>query len=483
MFSQLKLRNRILLGYAVPLLLSIVVAVLVFINAKQVEQRIADTENTQVVLHKIRDTEAMTIEVQRVARSYFLTQSPEYFADLDKIEKSFEVAIVDLKKVAPTPIQRDMINRLAEAEKKVANYARMMMALEKDGRHSQVVENLKTGESNRLNVAYIRLVEEFQQMERTALEARAEEQANALNFMIRMVWLGTLLSALLAVGMGGWIASRITESMRIAINTISASSSQIAATVDQHERTVSQQAAAITETTTTIEELNVTSRQSAEQAEAAANTARQSQTMTEEGARLVAKACDGIDTMQVKVNAVAEQILMLSEQAAQIGNIANLVSELASETNMLALNAAVEAARAGEHGKGFAVVAAEVRKLADQSKKSAERSNALVQEIQKATNSAVMVTEEGSKTAQEVAAVSRQAGEVFTSVTALSGRVYEMSQQIMLNGKQQSAGLGQLTEAMHSLVVGAEQLSSGTGQTRSGVKSLNEVAQSIKTMV
>jgi methyl-accepting chemotaxis protein len=87
--------------------------------------------------------------------------------------------------------------------------------------------------------------------------------------------------------------------------------------------------------------------------------------------------------LEKSMSNIANQILGLSEQAAQIGSISRLLSELAGETNMLALNAAVEAARAGEHGKGFSVVAAEIRKLADQSKLSAEKSNQIVADIQR----------------------------------------------------------------------------------------------------
>lgn len=87
----------------------------------------------------------------------------------------------------------------------------------------------------------------------------------------------------------------------------------------------------------------------------------------------------------------------LSEQANQIGSISQFVSDLANQTNMLALNSAVEAVRAGENGKGFSVVANEIRRLADQSQRSAEKIYVLVSEIQSAINSTVMVTEEGTK--------------------------------------------------------------------------------------
>ena len=92
-----------------------------------------------------------------------------------------------------------------------------------------------------------------------------------------------------------------------------------------------------------------------------------------------------IDTLKIRVSGIAEQILRLSEKNSQISNIIGLVSELANETNMLALNAAVEAARAGENGKGFEVVAVEIRKLADESKKSALKIQEIISEIKKAT--------------------------------------------------------------------------------------------------
>jgi methyl-accepting chemotaxis protein len=60
-----------------------------------------------------------------------------------------------------------------------------------------------------------------------------------------------------------------------------------------------------------------------------------------------------------QVTAIANQIIRLSEQTAQISTVSDLVADLANQTNMLALNAGVEAARAGEQGKGFAVVAGE----------------------------------------------------------------------------------------------------------------------------
>jgi methyl-accepting chemotaxis protein len=246
---------------------------------------------------------------------------------------------------------------------------------------------------------------------------------------------------------------------------------------------VVQQAAAVNETTSTVEELGASSRQSADQAQSMDEAAKHSLEVTHEGIALANQVTASVTDMKLKVGSVTEQILLLSEQAGQIGGIAKVVGELAGETNMLALNAAVEAARAGEHGRGFAVVAAEVRKLADQSKKSAERANALVAEIQKATNSAVMVTEEGSATAEQVAAIIAKTIVAFGSISTTANSVAVGAQQVLLNSRQQAAALGQVIEAMKSLAAGSAQMAAGTAQTKIGVQKLNGIALDLKAMV
>ncbi|MGB3206553.1 MAG: methyl-accepting chemotaxis protein, partial [Crinalium sp.] len=205
---------------------------------------------------------------------------------------------------------------------------------------------------------------------------------------------GIFLSRTIAKPLGAKIAN--------IVNTIVSSSSEIAATVDQQERTASQQAVSVSQTSTTMDELGASSRISSEQAESAANGAREVLTLVDGSNHTDHASVYKGSSLREKVTQIAEQILRLSEQTHQIGSISTLVSELANQTNMLALNAAVEAVRAGEHGKGFAVVASEIRKLADQSKKSAERINGLVMDIQNATNSTVMVADEGRKTVENV---------------------------------------------------------------------------------
>jgi methyl-accepting chemotaxis protein len=137
------------------------------------------------------------------------------------------------------------------------------------------------------------------------------------------------------------------------------------------------------------------------------------------------------------------------------------VSELANQTNLLALNAAVETARAGEHGKGFAVVAAEIRKLADQSKKSADRINALVLDIQNATNATVMATEEGTKTLEAGTHQTHRTTDAFDHLAASITTVFESAQQTLLSVQQQVAAVGQVVEAMTEIQREATETATG----------------------
>ncbi len=187
--------------------------------------------------------------------------------------------------------------------------------------------------------------------------------------------------------------------------------------------------------------------------------------------------------MQEKVEKIAEEIFLLSEHTSQIENITRLVSDLANQTNLLALNAAIEAVRAGEHGKGFAVVAGEIRKLADQSKSSAEKINVLLLDIQKTTKSTVLVTQDGTKTVQLVKMHAQGAIDSFAKVRKAVDSAYQSATQIMENVQQQAKAVKPVIEAMSELNEGAKETAQGIHETKEGVQTLKKIADNLQAMV
>ncbi len=112
-----------------------------------------------------------------------------------------------------------------------------------------------------------------------------------------------------------------------------------------------------------------------------------------DGARLVKETAEEIDLIAQTVNQSSTQIQALLQRSQEIGGIANVIKEIADQTNLLALNAAIEAARAGEQGRGFAVVADEVRKLAERTSSATTEIARMIEAIQTETRTAVEAME------------------------------------------------------------------------------------------
>ncbi|MBF2071751.1 methyl-accepting chemotaxis protein [Fischerella thermalis] len=305
----------------------------------------------------------------------------------------------------------------------------------------------------------------------------------AVNSFKLVAFLIIILSLAVVLPLGFIRARQIVNLIKQLVNIISASIQQTFSGLDQQARIAGQQAASVHETTTTMDELEASCRQSTQQAKAATTAAQQALTLAEGGSQAVKETLEGMFILEKKVSAIAAQIVHLSEQANQIASISQIVSDLANQTNMLALNSSVEAVRAGEYGKGFAVVANEIRRLSDQSQKSAEKINVLVSRIQKAINSTVMVTEEGTKTVKTGLENAQKTDQAFAGVADAINYMVVNNQQISLNLKQQLDAIQQVVQAMDIINKGAQETAAGINQTKLGTEQLSDVALTLKRMV
>lgn len=359
----------------------------------------------------------------------------------------------------------------------------MIIRLVDEGKTQEALEVFKTGKSVRIGRDGDLLAANFANLDlQDRDDLRDQITANIENAKT-IVLVGSLSAIFILVLFGLLISIFLSKDIFINSSQVSASATSIATTLAQHEKAVTQQGSSVSQTTSTVEELVSSARLSSEQAEAAAKAAKSAQETTLLGLELVSRSQADMLQLEEKMSAIAKQILNLSDQAGQIGNISKLVGELAGETNMLALNAAVEAARAGEHGRGFAVVASEIRKLADQSKQSSEKSGQIVSDIQKATNAMVMTAEEGSKTTLLVSDSVIKAAKAFEVLRLISEGVFQNAQQVLFNSKQQAAALVQINEAMQNINNGSREMVLGTSQARAGVDALTKVANRLRSIV
>ena len=192
---------------------------------------------------------------------------------------------------------------------------------------------------------------------------------------------------------------------------------------------------------------------------------------------------ESMSEIKARVESIAENILALSGQTQQIGEITATVNDIASQSNLLALNASVEAARAGEHGKGFAVVAVEVRNLAEQSKQATAQVKAILNEIQRATNAAVMATEEGTKGVDYGVQLTNQAGLTIEHMAESIGEGAAAAQQIVASSHQQATGMEQIALAMQSINQATLQNLAATNQTEKAARELSGLAHQLEGLV
>lgn len=310
-----------------------------------------------------------------------------------------------------------------------------------------------------------------------------DETAQASAWRLILIEAGILALELGFLALVLFATYKINSILRGSTSTLAGASNQIATAMQEQERTISQQASSVNQTTTTMEELGASSRQSADQAESCASGSRQALELADEGNRAVEQALEGMVILKEQVSSIAEQIMNLSEQTSQISLVSELVGNIASQTNMLALNASVEAARAGEQGKGFSVVAGEIRKLADQSKKSSEKISTLVRDIQVYLNSTVMVTDEGTKKADLGIKLAQETAETFSSVATAINNAFLNSQQIAMTAKQQAIAVQEVMTAINEIDLGAKETVAAIKQVKVSTEQLDREAQKLKAAV
>jgi methyl-accepting chemotaxis protein len=274
-----------------------------------------------------------------------------------------------------------------------------------------------------------------------------------------------------------------TLSILEGINVLAAASGEILISTAQIASGAAETATAINETTVTVEEVKQTTHLSTQKSRNVAESAQRSLAVSQQGRKAVEEAVQGMSRIREQMETVAESIVSLSEQSQAIGEIIATVNDLAEQSNLLAVNAAIEAAKAGEHGKGFAVVAQEVRSLADQSKRATAQVRTILNDIQKATNAAVMATEQGSKSVEAGEKQSAEAGEAIRVLSDSMTESVNASAQIAASSQQQMVGMDQVAQAMENIKEASTMSVSSSHQAEQSAQNLHELGQTLKLLV
>ncbi|WP_110927131.1 methyl-accepting chemotaxis protein [Bacillus massiliglaciei] len=227
----------------------------------------------------------------------------------------------------------------------------------------------------------------------------------------------------------------------------------------------------------------------ASKVETVSQVAKEVMQQANEGEKLVTQVGASMNYIHKSVDEADSKINLLANDAVEIGKITSLINEIADQTNLLALNAAIESARAGEHGRGFAVVAEEVRKLAEQSGRSADQIRELIQRIQGTSSETVLTMKEVKENVVTGSEISMTSSKQFSSISGTISSVTNQIEHIGMITEQLSMGVGAVTEKMKqvSLLSGnntetANQIAASTQEQLAAMEEIQSAAYSLTTI-
>jgi methyl-accepting chemotaxis protein len=277
--------------------------------------------------------------------------------------------------------------------------------------------------------------------------------------------------------------SNLVKSIHSTAGELNNSASKVAQSARQVSDAAAHQSDATSSMAAGIEEMTVAVNHIADSAR---QTESESQHATElgiEGEERAAGAVGVISDISNTVSQAGERIGGLVKRTDEIGSIANVIKEIAAQTNLLALNAAIEAARAGEQGRGFAVVADEVRKLAERTTQATADITRMVTTIQTETREAVEVMESAVPQARtgvasaEAAAQSLRAMRIGAEGTL--GRIREVADATREQGLA-SDSIAQQVERIAQMVEETSRSVAGSAET---ARDLEGLANSLQAAI
>ncbi len=243
------------------------------------------------------------------------------------------------------------------------------------------------------------------------------------------------------------------------------------------------QAAQITEATGKMVAMARSMQDMSKSAERSAEVAQGSVATAKRGAAAVQDTINGMDGMREQIQETAKRIKRLGESSQQIGEIVELINDIAEQTNILSLNAAIQAAMAGEAGRGFAVVADEVQRLAERSAEATKQIADLVKTIQADTNEAVASMEQATNGVVQATRLADAAGQALGEIESVSEQLSSLIVNIARDAQRQSQTATDVSGSMAKIQETTTLTSSGSRQTAEAIGKLSDLARELQASV
>ncbi|MCS0591888.1 methyl-accepting chemotaxis protein [Massilia norwichensis] len=506
--SDLKIANRLYLGFGVVVALLIVLVSLAYANFTRLGTANDMNIHTYQVLGEVDGILMSLGDIETGERGFALTGKEPSLEPYLAGKEGFRQHLASARKLtADNPRQQARLQRVAEEQQKWMDTAiEPVIALRRNTQDSDmgaVVAAVQAGKGKRGMDAMRKLVAEIKAEESSLMGERAQAVATLGTTMARTLVIGGIVAVLLALGVAIWLARNITDPLRYAVklaqrvakgdltarvevrskdetgqlvgalkdmnaalldivtrvragtDTIATASSEINAGNQDLSTRTEEQASSLEETASSMEELTSTVKQNADNARQANQLAATASETAMRGGEVVAQV---VDTMAA-----------IDASSKKIADIIGVIDGIAFQTNILALNAAVEAARAGEQGRGFAVVAGEVRSLAQRSATAAREIKALIGDSVEKVDTGSRLVDQAGRTMEEVVGSVKRVSDIVSEIAAASD--------------EQHAGIEQINEAVTQMDQVTQQNAALVEEAAAAAESMQDQAAGLAALV
>jgi methyl-accepting chemotaxis protein len=275
------------------------------------------------------------------------------------------------------------------------------------------------------------------------------------------------------ISQGSEVVAKSSDLLQKKVDDMKRNTTEVATAIAQMAKGAQDQAQKTDESSKLVNHVMASANEMETRANLINKAAERGRESSNQGLKTMKVLVDNMTEIKTSAQQTSQSISVLTKRTEEIGRTLNVITDIASQTNLLALNAAIEAARAGDAGRGFAVVAEEIRKLAEDSRKSAVEIEKIISDVQKDTNVAGKAIDAMEASVKEGNKSSVEAEKIFQEIASSSEETFGASKEIQVATLTQKESISTVVKNIEQIVVVSEETADGTQQVASSSQQMN----------